>query len=152
MPRCEWVVLILLGGAACQPPVPCGCFGSAGPALSQVCADGTLDCAEHCDRYLFDACPATRPALGMDQTGVTWTSDVIGGLPNPFHSGVDCFRGTSAELGLSSYQCCYAGEEFVSQGPQAGSFDFVYPYQSLWTAIGHYLLDVIPWNACTCSY
>ena len=138
---------------ACQPVVctddPDVRAEVLGPALAEVMTDSVLTCEEHGTRSQYNVCPDVRPAVGPDGTGVTWTPDrFLGFLPNPFHWPLDCYRGTSAELGFSSYQCCYDGDRLVATGPSAGSFDFVYPYLSPLTAIWHYFLDILPPSQC----
>jgi hypothetical protein len=121
-------------------------LSAGGAILAEVLADGELSCEEHSARGQFNECPAERPKPNVELNGVRWFRDLfLGIIPNPFHTPLDCFRGESDELGLSSFQCCYDGEELVDQGDLAGSFDFVSPGVSL---ILHYLFDVAPIDQC----
>jgi len=144
--------LILLGCSACQPLLPSGPAEDLGAALAEVFSDDLLTCQESCARDQYNCCPELRPEPGTDENGVTWLPDrfFFGLLPNPYHAPLDCLRGTSDELGMSSYQCCYDGEDLVTEGPLAGSFDFVYPYFSILAAISHFILDILPGTVCGC--
>ena len=137
--------------AGCGQAVPCGELADAGPALAEVCADGVLTCDENCSRNQYNVCPASMPGAGLDENGVTWTPDLIFGLPNPYHTGAECWRGSAPVLGISSYQCCYQDGRLVTEGENAGSFDFVDPFQSPETLVGHTLLDVVPFSMCACE-
>ncbi|HSW43973.1 MAG TPA: hypothetical protein VLM89_00180 [Phycisphaerae bacterium] len=143
-------VMGLILAAGCGQAVPCGDLAALSPALAEVCADGVLDCAESDSRNIYNVCPASTPLDGLDEQGVVWTRDLLfGRLPNPYHVGVDCWRGSSPELGISSYQCCYDEAALVTDGPAAGSFDFAGPFlspQSLWD---HLLLDILAWSICS---
>ena len=115
-----------------------------GPALAEITADGIVTQEEHAGRNQYNVCPDVRPAVGTDANGVTWSPDLVCGLlPNPLHWPLDCYRGRSPELGLSCYQCCYAGDQLVPEGPLAGTFDYVCPYGSPLALLWHYLLDVL---------
>jgi hypothetical protein len=145
----------------------CGCLAPPseeelaailGPALSPILADGDITCDELLDRDAYNTCPATPPTAGTDANGVTWYRDVFFGfLRNPFHDGLDCWRGVTPALGLSGVQCCYDDTGMlVQEGPYAGSFDFVSPTGSWMTYMWHFLLDVLPPTAygpcdCACS-
>ena len=143
--------LLLLAGTACGPGVPCGDLVDSSPALAEVCADGVLDCSEHGTRNQYNYCPSTPPAPGPDERGVTWTRDLfLDFLPNPYHPGAQCWRGASADLGVSSYQCCYEAGQLLVEGELAGSFDFVDPLRSVGAALVHFALDIWPWWACEC--
>ena len=148
-----WVLssLLLLAGTACGPGVPCGDLAGLSPALAEVCADGVLDCTEHCARNQYNSCPSTPPAPGPDELGVTWTRDLfLGFIPNPLHPGAQCWLGSSADLGISSYQCCYEEGQLLTDGDLVGTFDFVDPDNSVDAALAHYALDVRPWLVCEC--
>jgi len=136
----------------CPTALPLGGAEVVGAALAAIGADGTLELAEHCSRNLYNDCPASRPAPGTDADGITWTEDrfLFGLLPNPFHAPLDCYRGTSPELGWSSYQCCYDGQTLVEDGPLAGSFDFVDPQRSPIAGLYHLLFDVLPGELWKC--
>lgn len=140
-------------------PYDCGCINDdnpdqlaeqLGPALADVLADGLFSCEDHQDRNQYNICPEQPPEIGTDENSTTWTADRIlfGLLPNPYHATLDCYRGTSPDLGVSSYQCCYDGEDLVSEGPLGGSFDFVSPLDSILAALGHYLFDMLPTGQC----
>lgn len=119
---------------------------ASSPILAEVLADGELSCEEHLSRNQFNQCPTERPETGADSGGVTWSRDwFLGIFPNPLHAPLECLRGLSEQLGPSSFQCCYDGEQLVDQGDLAGSFDFVSPGVSL---ILHYLYDVAPLDQC----
>ena len=150
--RCLCVYLILLGCSACQPLLPVGPAEDLGVALAEVWSDQLLTCQENCARNQYNFCPELRLGPGTDETGVTWLPDrfFFGLLPNPYHAPLDCLRGTSDELGMSSYQCCYDGENLVTDGPLAGSFDFVDPSFSILAAISHFILDILPGTVCGC--
>lgn len=138
---CVLVVLALLGGSACIPPSPSP--EELGPALTAVLEDGALTCDEHLARNQYNQCPASRPDVGTDANGVTWIADrfFFSLIPNPFHPSVDCFRGATEDLGVSSFQCCY-DEDALAQ--DSGSFDFVNPFLSFLSPIAHFFLDVLP--------
>jgi len=141
-------MLFLVAGAGCPPVYAPGeeVLLAGGPVLAEVFADGNLSCEEHFARNQYNQCPAERPEIGEEIDGVLWTEDrVFGIFPNPYHTPLDCFRGESDELGASSFQCCYDGEQLVSEGDLAGSFDFFSPS---WSAILHYLYDIAPFNQC----
>lgn len=143
------VAIALLVLSACRPPITSvdaeDLVEALGPALAEVFADGELSQEEHLARNQFNECPNVPPEIGTDENQVTWSPDLLlGFIPNPLHAPFDCYRGTSEELGLSSFQCCYDGDELISGIPQEGSFDFVNPYTSLRTAILHFLLDMNP--------
>jgi hypothetical protein len=110
-------------------------------------ADGVLTCDEHAMRNEYNECPDVRPNVGTDANSVTWVADrfFFDLLANPFHPGLDCFRGTTDELGSSSYQCCYDG---TVPGSDPGSFDFVNPFHSFFSTILHVWLDVLPSFLC----
>jgi len=152
---------ILLALCSCNPTLPYDCSeidtedpellaDSLGPALAEVLTDGQFNCQDHQDRNQYNSCPQQPPEPGTDENGITWTQDRIffGLLPNPYHAPLDCYRGTSEELGISSYQCCYDGEDLVQEGPLAGSFDFISPLPSVLAAIAHYLFDMTPGDQC----
>ena len=121
-------------------------LSASGPILAEVLADGILSCEEHSARDQYNVCPVDRPEVGIELEGVVWSRDLFFGIiPNPIHLPLDCFRGESEELGLSSFQCCYDGEQLVDEGELAGSFDFVSPGVSL---IRHYLYDMAPIDQC----
>jgi hypothetical protein len=121
------------------------------PSLAEVCADGVLTCDEDCGRNQYNVCPAAMPALGLDQQGVWWVPDLFFGGPNPYHPDADCWRGSTLELGFSSYQCCYQEGLLVTEGLNAGTFDFVDPFQSPQALLHHVLLDIVPYGACECQ-
>jgi hypothetical protein len=140
-------------------PYDCGCTDSENPdllaeslgsALAEVLADGIFSCQDHKARNQYNRCPENPPEMGTDESGTTWSPDRIffGLLPNPYHLTLDCFRGIAPHLGLSSYQCCYQGDELISEGPHCGSFDFISPLNSILTGIGHYLFDMVPTEQC----
>jgi hypothetical protein len=138
--RIGFIGLMISSLAGCQPFFP----GGSGPA-AHIVADGAVDCAEDAVRQEFNMCPAERPLPGTDAEGVTWSLDRLFGIVNPLHAPLECLRGTSAELGESSYQCCYDGDLLVNEGDRAGTFDFVSPAVSL---LRHYLFDVLPSYRC----
>ncbi|UCD28096.1 MAG: hypothetical protein JSV03_13525 [Planctomycetota bacterium] len=159
----RWLVTInsfILVISACAPQLPydCGCVDAGNPdlltehlgqALTDAIADGQFSCEDHQARNQYNICPEHRPQIGTDENGVTWVQDLILGIfPNPYHVPLDCFRGTSPDIGVSSFQCCYDGENLVGEGTQAGSFDFVSPFQSLITTIAHYIFDIVPDDQC----
>lgn len=150
MRRWKWVGtvgLVLMAG--CGQPVPCGDLADASPALAEVCVDGVIDCGESEQRNQYNACPADQPPAGVDEQGVMWLPDLLFGvLPNPYHVGVDCWRGSSPELGISSYQCCYDANGLVTEGKSAGSFDFVDPFRSPDALLEHFGLDIWLWALC----
>ena len=142
------VVVCLSMGAGCPVLYAPGeeVLSASGPILAEVLADGTLTCEEHRARNQYNQCPAERPEVGDEFDGVMWSRDwFFGIIPNPIHLPLDCFRGESDELGLSSYQCCYDGEQLVDEGDLAGSFDFVSPGVSF---LRHYLFDMAPIDHC----
>jgi hypothetical protein len=115
-------------------------LAAGGAALNEVMADGELSCEERQSRNQYNACPLDRPEHDVESDGFMWTRDWFLDLfPNPFHAPLDCFRGRSGELGFSSVQCCYDGEELVDEGETAGSFDFVSPAVSWFL---HFLFDM----------
>jgi hypothetical protein len=143
------LMVLLQMAAGCGQGVPCGDLAGLSPALAEFCADGVLDCDEHYDRYLYNECPDVPPGPGVDEQGVSWVPDLfLGVLPNPYHANVECWRGSSSELGVSSYQCCYDGGQLVADGPRSGSFDLVNPFVSPQTLWEHYLLDILPYEIC----
>jgi hypothetical protein len=155
------ISLVILCQSACAPVMPydCGCIesenpdqlaDSLGPALAEVLQDGLFSCEDHQARNQYNICPEAPPELGTDDNGVTWTTDRVffDLLPNPYHAPLDCYRGTSPELGLSSYQCCYDANELVSEGPLSGSFDFISPLNSILATIAHYIFDMVPPEQC----
>ncbi|MBN1491145.1 MAG: hypothetical protein JXA69_14625 [Phycisphaerae bacterium] len=134
------LMLLFVMLPACAPPV---CSDGSGPI------DGPSICDAHWTRDEYNVCPEQPPTLGLDENGVTWLPDLfLGLLPNPFHWPLQCFRGISVELGLSSYQCCYDGDVLVTDSPLAGSFDFVFPYRNTFTLLWHYVLDILPLLEC----
>lgn len=141
--RRGWLTIGLLFATGCVPPSP----DALGPALTDVLEDGGLTCDEHASRDQYNQCPQTRPSVGTDPNGVTWAADrfFLGLIPNPLHPGVDCYRGTTSDLGVSSYQCCYEGDALADD---SGTFDFVSPFFSFLSAIGHLILDVLPAYFC----
>jgi len=144
-------MLALVCCTGCPLALPSGGPDIVGAALAVINANGTLDLNEHCSRNSYNVCPAVRPELGTDADGITWTNDrFLGILPNPFHTPLDCLRGTAPELGLSSYQCCYDGDVLVDEGPLAGSFDFIDPQSSLLAMVWHWLFDVFPSENWVC--
>ncbi len=143
-------LLLLVGLGSCCPAWTSSDPEALGPALFEVLMDPFFTCPTDLDRDRYNVCPETRPMLGTDEQGVTWSSDRIlfGLLPNPFHAPLDCLRGRSPGLGFSSYQCCYDGDELVDAGPLAGSFDFFNPLSSLGSAILHLFWDILPPYLC----
>lgn len=138
-----WVGLVAWN-TGCQPAIlPPGVLPTS--AAAWALADGVLTCDEHQARSVFNECPSERPETGTDAAGITWKPDLIFGLRNPYHTPLDCFRGTSAMLTPSSYQCCYDGVALVAEGPRAGSIDLFNPDYSL---LGHILYDVLPMYRC----
>jgi len=131
--------------AGCPVAPSAGQGDALPPALASLQEEGTLTADLHCTRNEFNICPPTRPEVGADENGVTWTVDrfFCGLLVNPYHWPLDCFRGTSPELGPSSYQCCYDGDVLVDEGPIAGSFDFFAPESPL-GILGHFFFDMLP--------
>ncbi len=119
----------------------------ASAIVEDVLADGRVDCDEHVGRNQFNACPDAPPGAGLDDAGVAWSRDRLffGLIPNPLHPGLDCFRGTSAGLGVSSYHCCYDGARLVAGGRIGSSFDFFNPGLRL---VQHVLYDVLPEYRC----
>ena len=139
------ITTIPLGPIACGPPLTYDQLSILwGSAMADVWADGVFTYEEFMEGNKYNECPEVRPAPGIDDNGVTWSADrFLGIFPNPFHAPLDCYRGTSAELGISSYQCCYDGDVLVEEGPSAGSFDFVYPYFSFFSSFWHYVIDML---------
>ncbi len=120
------------------------------PALAAIAEESTLTHTLHCTRNVFNECPPIRPEVGTDAHGVIWTEDrfLFGLLANPFHWPLDCYRGTSPELGPSSYQCCYDGDLLDDASPLAGTFDFFAPLSPM-GQVAHFFWDVLPaflWN------
>ena len=143
-----WVLACCAG---CPLAPPAGHGDALPEGLAALHEEGTLTADLHCTRNEFNVCPPTRPLVGTDEDGVTWTMDrfFCGLLPNPYHFPLDCFRGPSPELAPSSYQCCYDGDELVDEGPLAGSFDFFAPGSPLGT-LGHFFFDVLPFYQWQC--
>jgi len=150
MKRLKWLGLIgPLWSAGCGQAVPCGDLAEASPALAEVCTDGVVDCSEGRQRNQYNVCPADQPTPGVDGQGVMWLPDLVFGfLPNPYHVAVQCWRGSSPELGISSYQCCYDETGLVTDGRSAGSFDFVDPFRSPGALFEHFMLDIWLWAVC----
>lgn len=139
------LVTVLVMLPACAPPPACW----DDDWLTDVLTDGVLTCDEHWARDEYNVCPEVLPEPGLDENGITWSPDLfLGVFPNPFHWPLQCVRGTSLELGLSSYQCCYDGDVLVTDSPLAGSFDFIFPYRTTFTLLWHYVLDILPFLEC----
>ena len=142
----SWFGLYALGCGDCGIPEESAVTDEAG-AIETVFADHLLTCEEHFARNQYNVCPQSPPLIGTDADGTTWIADwlIFGLFGNPYHPGLDCFRGTSAELGASSYQCCYDGDQLVDEGPTGSSFDFFDPARCL---IEHVLYDILPEENC----
>ncbi len=149
--RLRWTALTAASGlalmAGCGQAFPCGELADSGPALAEVCADGVLTCEEDCGRNRYNVCPDVMPSPGLDQNGVEWVADLFFGRPNPYHPGSQCWRGSTPELGLSSYQCCYQAGALMPDS----SFDFVNPFLSPESMLQHFLMDILPYGICACE-
>ncbi len=70
-----WLLLVGLG--SCCPAWTSSDPEALGPALVEILTDPLCTCPTDLDRDRYNVCPETRPMLGTDEQGVTWSSDRI---------------------------------------------------------------------------